>query len=155
MHHETQECAATQDPDSRVPTTHTTTKQVRCHTPASADFLTPQNPRPKNPRARPRRNTGMRAATQDPNSRLFATNTMRRPQIRSHTPAEAAHVQPITRIKTFMVPWNLWIMVEDEDVDGFPWGPPGFFNPFLYPVAFTPAGKMTSNGTPFEVSPSG
>ncbi|KAF9507131.1 hypothetical protein BS47DRAFT_1366879 [Hydnum rufescens UP504] len=35
------------------------------------------------------RNTGMRAATQDPNSQLFATNTTRRPQIRSHTPAEA------------------------------------------------------------------
>ncbi|KAF9505449.1 hypothetical protein BS47DRAFT_1368069 [Hydnum rufescens UP504] len=88
-HHETQECAATQDPDSRVPTTHTMAKQVRCHTPTSADFLTPQNPHPKNPRARPGRNTGMHAATQDPNSRLFATNTMRRPQIRSHTPAEA------------------------------------------------------------------
>ncbi|KAF9504725.1 hypothetical protein BS47DRAFT_1368590 [Hydnum rufescens UP504] len=89
MHHETQECAATQDPDSRVPTTHMTTKQVRCHTPALVGFLTLQNPHPKNPWARPGRNTGMRAATQDPDSRLFATNTMRWPQIRSHTPAEA------------------------------------------------------------------
>ncbi|KAF9510724.1 hypothetical protein BS47DRAFT_1364394 [Hydnum rufescens UP504] len=52
MHHETQECTATQDPDSRVPTTHMM-KQVQCHTPALADFLTPQNPCPKNPWRRP------------------------------------------------------------------------------------------------------
>ncbi|KAF9520901.1 hypothetical protein BS47DRAFT_1357275 [Hydnum rufescens UP504] len=50
--------------------------------------------------------------------------------------------------RTFMVPWNLWIMVEDEDVDGFPRGPPGFFNPFLYPAAFTPMSHGGGFSTP-------
>ncbi|KAF9503823.1 hypothetical protein BS47DRAFT_1369258 [Hydnum rufescens UP504] len=222
MHHEIQECAATQDPNSRVTTTHTTTKQVRCHTPTLVGFLTPRNPHPKNPWTRLGRNTGVRAGTQDLNPHISPTPTTTN-QVRRHTPtsvlspsakpnpenAQTTHhetqecaatqdpdsrvptthmttkqvfslrktpiqrihgqgpgkiqacaqplktltldySQPIQRgdlkygathppkIKTFMVPWNLWIMVEDEDVDGFPWGPPRFFNPILYPAAFTP-----------------
>ncbi|KAF9515492.1 hypothetical protein BS47DRAFT_1360940 [Hydnum rufescens UP504] len=85
MHHEIQECAATQDPDSRVPTTHTTTKRVWRHTPTLAGFLTPQNPHPKNPRTRLGRNTGVRAATQDLNPRVSPTPTTTN-QVRCHTP---------------------------------------------------------------------
>ncbi|KAF9515491.1 hypothetical protein BS47DRAFT_1360939 [Hydnum rufescens UP504] len=84
MHHEIQECAATQDPDSRVPTTHTTTKRVRRHTPTLVGFLTPRNPHPKNPRTRPGRNTGVRTATQDLNPRVSPTPTTTN-QVRRHT----------------------------------------------------------------------
>ncbi|KAF9514259.1 hypothetical protein BS47DRAFT_1361906 [Hydnum rufescens UP504] len=160
MHHETQECTATQDPDSQVPTTHMMTKQVRCHTLALVDFLTLQNPCPKNPQTRPGRNTGMRAATQDPNSQLFATNTMRRPQIWSHTPAEAG-----SRHSWCPGIFGLWLRMKmwmplplatlHKELEGphpsklqsFSGintviiglrGPPGFFNPILYPAAFAP-----------------
>ncbi|KAF9502866.1 hypothetical protein BS47DRAFT_1369955, partial [Hydnum rufescens UP504] len=85
MHHEIQECAATQDPDSQVPTTHTTTKRVRRHTPTKAGFLTPRNPHPKNPWTRPGRNTGMRTATQDPNPCISPTPTTTN-QVWHHTP---------------------------------------------------------------------
>ncbi|KAF9514381.1 hypothetical protein BS47DRAFT_1361761 [Hydnum rufescens UP504] len=84
MHHEIQECAATQDPDSRVPTTHMTTKRVQRHTPAKAGFLTPQNPHPKNLWTRPGRNTGVRAATQDLNPRISPTPTTTN-QVLHHT----------------------------------------------------------------------
>ncbi|KAF9505891.1 hypothetical protein BS47DRAFT_1367759 [Hydnum rufescens UP504] len=145
-HHETQECAATQDPDSQVPTTHMTTKQVRCHTPASADFLTPQNPCPKNPRTRPGRNTGMCAATktltldysqpiQRGDLKYGATHPPKRPLPLAtlHKELEGPHPsksQSFSGINTVII---------------VPRGPPGFFNPVLYPAAFTPV-------FPFEIS---
>ncbi|KAF9520451.1 hypothetical protein BS47DRAFT_1357311 [Hydnum rufescens UP504] len=64
-----------------TPSTYATRGKARRHTPALVGFLPLRNPHPKNAPTRPRRNTGARAAMQDPNVQLSATNAPR-PQIR-------------------------------------------------------------------------
>ncbi|KAF9511419.1 hypothetical protein BS47DRAFT_1363799 [Hydnum rufescens UP504] len=108
MHHEIQECAATQDPDSQVPTTHMTMKRVWHHTPTLAGFLTPQTPIQRihgqgpgeiqvlSPSAKPNpenaqtthHKTQECTATQDPDSRVPTTHTTTK-QVQCHTPALA------------------------------------------------------------------
>ncbi|KAF9507132.1 hypothetical protein BS47DRAFT_1366880 [Hydnum rufescens UP504] len=130
---------------------------------AILDFLTLQNPCPKNPRTRPRRNTGMRAATQDPNSRLFATNTMSDicPEVFKpmFNPSQGSRHSWCPGIFGLWLRMKMWMPLPlatlHKELEGphpsklqsfsgintviiVPWGPPRFFNPILYPAAFTP-----------------